>query len=245
MTKLALLDYEPIKIEMECNTEIEARLRVTACQKEPWTRQWLDAMPEGSVLYDVGANVGGYTLIAAARGHQVVAFEPILTNAETLRRNCCNNLLEPRVIIHALALGNQNGYVWVGWPAAGMSSGAANHLYGTDEDMYRNRADLWHQQRVPCERLDDLVSRLHPPAPTHLKLDVEGAELVVLEGAEQLLTGRTLRSLMIELQPSTEPSITAWLAQRGWTMVQQWHARGISYGQYEWMTGDQASGAVD
>jgi FkbM family methyltransferase len=245
MAALEVMDYQPIKLKMECTTEIEKRLRIVAATKEPFTTSWIDQMPEGSVLYDVGANVGGYTLIAAARGHQVVAFEPIGINAKTLFRNLCYNHLEARVIIHQLALGNQNGYVWVGYPLAGMSSGAANHLYGTDEDMYRNRMDLIHQQRVPCERLDDLVARLHPPAPTHLKLDVEGAELVVLEGAEQLLTGRTLRSLMIELQPSTEPSITAWLAQRGWTMVQQWHARGISYGQFEWVTGDPASAAVD
>ncbi len=50
--------------------------RSSPCAKEPETVEWIRSFPEGSVLWDVGASVGPYSLIAAALGHKVVAFEP-------------------------------------------------------------------------------------------------------------------------------------------------------------------------
>src|ERR671932_123659 len=59
--------------------EILSRLRPVA--KEPWTVRWLErSLRDGDVLYDVGANVGAYSLIAAALGAQVVAIEPAYAN---------------------------------------------------------------------------------------------------------------------------------------------------------------------
>lgn len=55
----------------------KARLRVESLYtKEPETIAWLDAMPAGSVLWDIGASNGVYALYAAALGHVVFAFEP-------------------------------------------------------------------------------------------------------------------------------------------------------------------------
>src|SRR4051812_37306235 len=66
----------------------------TFSTKEPETLEWIDGIPEGSVLWDIGANVGLYTCYAAkARGCRVFAFEPSVFNLELLARNIFFNQL--------------------------------------------------------------------------------------------------------------------------------------------------------
>ena len=63
--------------------------------KEPETLSWLDAIPEGSVFWDVGANVGLYSIYAAKKNRVTVfAFEPSVFNLEFLARNIFLNDLQ-------------------------------------------------------------------------------------------------------------------------------------------------------
>lgn len=73
--------------------------------KEPETLEWIDGIPQGSVLWDIGANIGLYTCYAAkARGCRVVAFEPSVFNLELLARNISLNGLTSNVTIISLPL---------------------------------------------------------------------------------------------------------------------------------------------
>jgi len=66
----------------------------TFSTKEPETLEWLDRMPRGSVLWDIGANVGLYACYAAkVRGCRVFAFELSVFNLELLARNIFLNRL--------------------------------------------------------------------------------------------------------------------------------------------------------
>lgn len=56
----------------------------TLRSKEPATIRWLEAMPKDAVLWDVGANIGIYTVYAAALGHRVIAIEPVLRRVASL-----------------------------------------------------------------------------------------------------------------------------------------------------------------
>jgi hypothetical protein len=60
----------------------------------------LHLLRPGDVFYDVGANVGSYTLLAATAGARVHAFEPSPPTAARLRRNVALNALEERVQVH-------------------------------------------------------------------------------------------------------------------------------------------------
>ncbi len=73
--------------------------------KEPETLEWIDGIPQGSVLWDIGANIGLYTCYAAkARGCRVVAFEPSIFNLELLARNISLNGLTSKATIIPLPL---------------------------------------------------------------------------------------------------------------------------------------------
>src|SRR5687768_12995904 len=85
------LDYPNRKILMEIETQVEQAFRVHSCSKEPWTIDLIERMEPGDVLYDVGANVGPYTLVAAALGHRVVAIEPGYQNYARLCHNLAMN----------------------------------------------------------------------------------------------------------------------------------------------------------
>src|SRR5258708_5045804 len=82
------------------------RFRIsTFSTKEPETLEWIDRIAHGSVLWDIGANIGLYSCYAAkaARCH-VFAFEPSVFNLELLARNVFLNGLTSQVIIVPLPL---------------------------------------------------------------------------------------------------------------------------------------------
>jgi len=73
--------------------------------KEPETLEWIDSFPRGSVVWDIGANVGLYSCYAAqARGCKVFSFEPSVFNLELLARNIFLNSLTASVTIIPLPL---------------------------------------------------------------------------------------------------------------------------------------------
>lgn len=140
----------------------------------------------GSVAVDVGASYGIYTCVLArlvGPEGRVYAFEPEAEAAQVLRRNARRNRL---------------GWVRVIQAACADSSGAAALCH--ERDPSRNwialgRAVTWGSEVVEVVRLDDIV-----PAADFLKLDVEGAEELVLRGATDLLR-RCRPTVLFEVNP--------------------------------------------
>src|SRR3990167_8176822 len=80
----------------------------TFSTKEPETLQWIDNIPEKSVFWDIGANIGLYSLYAAKRRHcRVWAFEPSVFNLELLARNIFLNKLTYQICIVPIALNEE------------------------------------------------------------------------------------------------------------------------------------------
>src|SRR5678815_6110374 len=97
----------------ECEDDIEVMRAQTLLTKEPGTIAWLEKhLRPDDVFYDIGANIGCYTLFAASRittGH-VYAFEPNVVNARSLMRNVEVNKLEARVTVVTVALYSASGW---------------------------------------------------------------------------------------------------------------------------------------
>ncbi|HEX8830645.1 MAG TPA: FkbM family methyltransferase [Longimicrobium sp.] len=127
----------------------------------------------GGVVYDVGANVGFYTLVAATKvgpGGRVVAFEPLPENLRYLRGHVRMNGLE-QVTVFDAALTDVDGVVRF-QPGESRAMGRI-----ADEGL-----------PVRAMRLDGLVTSDTIPPPDVVKIDVEGAEAAVLRGAREVLS---------------------------------------------------------
>ncbi len=78
--------------------------------KEPDTLKWVESIPEHSVIWDIGANVGIYSIYAAKqRKCKVFAFEPSVFNLEVLARNIYANQLQDLITIVPFALSDEMG----------------------------------------------------------------------------------------------------------------------------------------
>jgi FkbM family methyltransferase len=134
-------------------------------------------IPAGGICFDVGANVGLYTLLMARRARRVVAFEPLPRNLRYLWSHVQINRLENVSIL----------------PSA-VSDRPCLTGFDAGDDPGRGSLDDAAGQMVTTVTLDDVARRLGT-APDLVKIDVEGAELAVLRGAMEIL--RTKRPTLL------------------------------------------------
>jgi len=196
---IAKLDYAAEDIYLYMDSKY-APMRIRSCAKEPWTIEWVEQwLVAGDVLYDVGANVGAYSLVAAkapGRSVEVVAIEPAYATFASLCENIVLNDVSDTVLPLNVTLGASTGLGYFNY--RDLEAGAGLHSTGARPFLKGSFAPLYRQP-VLTYTLDDLLAQFPLPKPTHLKIDVDGAELDVLQGAPFTLASKDLRSLMIEV----------------------------------------------
>lgn len=179
-----------------------ARARTTLT-KEPDTIRWIEGFQVDDVLWDVGANVGVFSIYAAAvRGVRVLAFEPSADNYMVLCNNVEINDLGERVTPYCVAVSHNTGLGVLNSQSRGL--GTSLHQFGQpgDSSRYWTTKRGSYVQGMISFSIDDLVRKFSPTFPTHLKIDVDGLELSILQGAANTLRDRRLRSIMVELSVS-------------------------------------------
>lgn len=141
----------------------------------------------GTVCWDVGAHFGYHSLALAAQGAQVVAFEPNAHNAARLRDNLARNpALAGRVRLRPEALSDREGTLEFVQSADLDETSSGSHLAAATPPSDGAVYEHFQHVTVPCARADSLIAAGEAP-PAVMKIDVEGAELLVLEGARELL----------------------------------------------------------
>lgn len=141
----------------------------------------------GDLFVDIGANIGSYSLLAAAAGSEVLAFEPIPTTFEALVRNIRFNDLENKIEARNMGLASEASTLEF---TAGLDT--VNHVVfetGEEEDHIS----------VLVDTLDRCLGERQPSV---IKIDVEGFETPVLKGAEKALESDGLLALIVELNGS-------------------------------------------
>jgi FkbM family methyltransferase len=137
-------------------------------------RLFATLVSQGDTAFDIGANVGFYTLLASVQAGPkgaVVAFEPLPRNVELLERHLRLNALDNVTVMNA-AVGNRMGTVRF-----------APHLHSNSMGQIDENGSL----EVPLVSLDGLMESGSIAVPSVVKIDVEGAEYDVLQGGAQLL----------------------------------------------------------
>jgi FkbM family methyltransferase len=176
------------RVVRTCERDVEAAL--------------LGVLAPGDVVYDVGANIGWYTLLAARRvgpAGRVLAFEPGLANARYVQRNAASNGLA-NVTVVAAAVGEEDG--WATFLDKGSLEGRLEAAEGDGDAHARRRAArsrITHARLpVPVLSLDAWIAATGQPPPDVVKLDVEGAEVAALRGMRATLR-EAAPTLVIEL----------------------------------------------
>ena len=147
----------------------------------------------GSIVCDIGANLGYYTMLAATlvgeRGH-VYSFEPMPLLFDSLQRSIARNSFGERVTAFNVALADRKGEAALQYAAHSDNWGGASLSF---EDLLPGHAT----ETVPIEPLTVLldVDRLD-----FIKIDVEGAEFIALSAAADLLQ-RLRPTILSEIHP--------------------------------------------
>jgi len=148
----------------------------------------LHFLRERDLFLDIGANVGSYTVLASGVCRATTwAFEPDRGTMGHLRRNIAINSLDGLVKLHEFALGRGQGEV-----AFTLGLDTVNRIAPAGEKNIR---------MVRLERLDNITAGSQP---IMMKVDVEGAEEGVLQGAESLIANPCLK--VVELETVTPES---------------------------------------
>lgn len=153
-----------------------------------------ELLQPGMTFYDVGANVGFFSAIAAyLSGGVVVCFEPLTENVQYIKHNSALNHLN-NLVIRPEALGCMDGNA--------IFNVSAVNTWGKLATL-GNPAQKVGEINVPLRRLDTVIRECNLPQPELIKIDVEGAEVDVLVGAiETLMSSRPI--LLIELHGTNQ-----------------------------------------
>jgi FkbM family methyltransferase len=150
----------------------------------------LHALRAGDLFVDAGANIGAYSVLAASLpGVRCIAFEPTLDTYELLLENILVNRYQSRIAAHRMALGREQGKISVT-----SSLDTVNHVASAADEGSE-------KEDVPLNTLD---GALEGEIPSIVKIDVEGYETAVIEGAGRTIDSPGLFALILEMNGSGE-----------------------------------------
>ncbi|MEO0292886.1 MAG: FkbM family methyltransferase [candidate division WOR-3 bacterium] len=158
----------------------------------------LEFLNEGDVAYDVGANIGLYTILMAKEVGsigKIIAFEPDSKNFEALRRNLeVNSLNNVKPIKVALGDKVSEGSLYI---KKRVGIGAVSLLQNEESD-FRNTTKIFPG--------DFIVERKKIPLPKAIKIDVEGYEYLVLKGLKKTLSNNSCKLVCCEIHSNLTPA---------------------------------------
>jgi FkbM family methyltransferase len=191
-----------------CETVREFNRCLNVFSKEPGTVSWINSDVEpGQVFYDIGANIGVYTILAARRlspNGRVYAFEPHVGNHASLLKNILLNGLQEVVTPCSFALHSEEGFSNFRYSSA--SPGVSDNQFAT-ATARRNGTQAAQLTGLKFgTTIDGLLERGAIQYPHHVKIDVGGNEHLILRGMTQLLAHpKAPLTVQVELnQPHAE-----------------------------------------
>jgi FkbM family methyltransferase len=177
---------------------------------EPDTLSWIDGFEDNAVFWDIGANVGVFSLYAAqVKSTRVLSFEPASINYYVLTRNIEINKMDKRISAYCIAIGDVSKIGSLNMVHT--SIGGARHEFGdSKEDIIPEGESVLSKvvfhQAVMGFSIDDFISRFNSPFPNYIKIDVDGNEDRIIDGASQTINDTRLKSIHMELDTKDKES---------------------------------------
>jgi len=193
--------------KMIVQTEMEKYRYETWAIKEPETIEWIKSFKDGDCFIDIGANIGIYSLYCASihPKSKAYAFEPHRKNFMRLMDNIALNELSGRVKPYQFMLGEKT---------------CRKEFLGYSEEIGSSGGQMVESGEigsVPCYAIDDInIYGFDFPNPDHVKIDIDGQELKVLQGMKYTLRTPRLKSLLVEINRD-KSKILSIMAENGFT----------------------------
>jgi FkbM family methyltransferase len=196
--------------------------------KEPGTCDWLrQTVGAGEVFYDIGANIGVYTALAARRvgeSGRVYAFEPHCGTFARLLETVAANKFEAIVRACSFALHDREGFYDFNYRST---------IPGTSNSQLDSLATAKETLLVPdvtelkfATSVDALVQTHGFAPPDHVKIDVDGNELLILQGMRGLLgSSDRPKSLQLEMNKRYRAEIEPFMQSHGYELATTHYSR--------------------
>jgi len=166
-------------------------------EREPKTNTWITGFSKNDTFFDIGANNGIYGLMAAVLvGCKVYAFEPHFGSYYVMCLNIFANNLQEKMFAYPLAVSDQEGCGTLYLSA--IYAGKSLNNFGESRP---HEDPLWNAtipQAAITDTIDGICLKIGV-IPNHIKIDVDGIEPNILNGAKNTLKNKELKSVMIEL----------------------------------------------
>ena len=183
-----------------------AKFRInTLFTKEPSTISWLNRIKETDTFLDIGANIGIYSVYAAVvKKCRVISIEPESQNFSNLVRNIVINNLYKKTLPFCLAMSNENKIGVLHLSRFSIDGARSGHMF--DEELKFNLTPFKSPFQQGCigMKLDSFIEEKYFPIPDFIKIDVDGLEHKVIEGAITTLKNQKLKSVLIEIYSKLE-----------------------------------------
>jgi FkbM family methyltransferase len=178
----------------------------SALNKEAETIAWIDGWDlndNETVFYDIGANIGIYSLYAAFMYPvlSVFSFEPTSNNYTSLQQNVWLNEFS-NIFSFNLALAKNSGItnLYFSDLRKGNSGAQINHALNEKGEEY----DVQRVEKVLAVSLDRLVFEYNFPVPSYVKIDVDGHEPEILDSMLKTLAEPGMKSILVEFNNDNE-----------------------------------------
>ncbi len=170
--------------------------------KEPETLEWIDNFEnkENLIFWDIGANIGLYSIYNALKNKSslTISFEPSTSNLRILSRNIHINNLQNKIKILPLPLTNKpNNFLKMN--EANFIEGGSLNTFGEKFDFEGKNFDINMSYETLGTTINYLIDNKILEIPNYIKIDVDGIEHFILEGANKYLANERIKSLSIEI----------------------------------------------
>jgi FkbM family methyltransferase len=171
----------------------------TFSSKEPEMLEWINEYGGDGAFYDIGANIGIYSIYyAKVKSGNVYSFEPSIFNLRQLGKNISLNSLSDRVTIIPNPLSSKAGVST--FKNSDTTEGGALNAFGVDYGHDGKKIISQVEYSVLGFSLDELIDQgVLVEAPALLKIDVDGIEHLILEGAKKTLSKPSCKSVFVEV----------------------------------------------
>tara|TARA_B100000965_G_scaffold364029_1_gene347372 strand:+ start:2451 stop:3233 length:783 start_codon:yes stop_codon:yes gene_type:complete len=178
----------------------------TLFTKEPITISWLRSFEKNKIFFDVGANVGMYSIFSAKVSKvKVFSFEPESSNFQLLIENIISNNLIENIKAFPTAIGDESNFTSLF--LSEYRIGTSQHMIDKKLDHNLKQADYKISQGIFKTSLDEIISKWKFPIPNYLKIDVDGIEHLIIKNATTLLKNKNLSSVLIEINRNREEDL--------------------------------------